>query len=275
MMLYFAAMIMTSLSVTIATMTDKQMTEMVNTISEEAIIKWTLGSNQLNPYQFHNSMAFIYSHDPSSPIYNISKSFCHFEQAIQAPDDDEFKSAYFYNYACDLFKVGAYQCYNTNCTKNATQRCTQCKCAHYCSRKCQVSHWKSGHKEECKHMGSAYEQRFVKVRQLLEQALEIEKRLGFLNIQAQGFVDEERTRWGGIYGEHIERGKVSDGSIHSLASRKLALLLSNKFGEHQQALEIIREALSLETARPMSKLLKDTQQILHENKKKSKGNKRK
>jgi hypothetical protein len=30
------------------------------------------------------------------------------------------------------------------------KRCTRCKDVSYCSRECQVAHWKAGHKEECK-----------------------------------------------------------------------------------------------------------------------------
>ena len=30
-----------------------------------------------------------------------------------------------------------------------TKRCAQCKAAYYCSKECQVGHWKSGHKEVC------------------------------------------------------------------------------------------------------------------------------
>ena len=29
-------------------------------------------------------------------------------------------------------------------------KCSQCKAASYCSKECQLKHWKSGHKQECK-----------------------------------------------------------------------------------------------------------------------------
>ena len=38
-----------------------------------------------------------------------------------------------------------------NCGKmGAMKCCSQCKCAYYCSRKCQAAAWKSGHKATCK-----------------------------------------------------------------------------------------------------------------------------
>eukprot|EP00548_Thalassiothrix_antarctica_P009118 CAMPEP_0194157676 /NCGR_PEP_ID=MMETSP0152-20130528/72882_1 /TAXON_ID=1049557 /ORGANISM="Thalassiothrix antarctica, Strain L6-D1" /LENGTH=380 /DNA_ID=CAMNT_0038866255 /DNA_START=77 /DNA_END=1219 /DNA_ORIENTATION=+ len=38
------------------------------------------------------------------------------------------------------------------CLKNDTKlfRCGSCKAQSYCSKECQIKHWKSGHKEECK-----------------------------------------------------------------------------------------------------------------------------
>ena len=32
------------------------------------------------------------------------------------------------------------------------QRCTQCRCLHYCSKRCQLVDWQSGHKLECRHL---------------------------------------------------------------------------------------------------------------------------
>jgi hypothetical protein len=29
-------------------------------------------------------------------------------------------------------------------------RCTRCKAVSYCSKQCQVAHWKAGHKQVCK-----------------------------------------------------------------------------------------------------------------------------
>lgn len=39
----------------------------------------------------------------------------------------------------------------TNCGKegNSLQKCGSCKVVLYCSRECQIEHWKNGHKETC------------------------------------------------------------------------------------------------------------------------------
>ncbi|KAI3460060.1 hypothetical protein Pfo_016723 [Paulownia fortunei] len=41
-----------------------------------------------------------------------------------------------------------YQC--EVCFSPTTTRCKQCKAVHYCSRKCQIFHWRQGHKDECR-----------------------------------------------------------------------------------------------------------------------------
>ncbi|KAK9674263.1 hypothetical protein RND81_12G221900 [Saponaria officinalis] len=35
------------------------------------------------------------------------------------------------------------------CCAPATTRCSRCKCVRYCSGKCQIIHWRQGHKDEC------------------------------------------------------------------------------------------------------------------------------
>ncbi|XP_019431245.1 PREDICTED: ubiquitin carboxyl-terminal hydrolase 17-like isoform X1 [Lupinus angustifolius] len=35
------------------------------------------------------------------------------------------------------------------CLRPTTTRCSRCKAVHYCSGKCQILHWRHGHKEEC------------------------------------------------------------------------------------------------------------------------------
>ena len=42
-----------------------------------------------------------------------------------------------------------------NCFKHATKRCSQCGVKWYCSRECQVAHWKAGHKKMCLTTGMA------------------------------------------------------------------------------------------------------------------------
>ncbi|CAA2962967.1 ubiquitin carboxyl-terminal hydrolase 17-like [Olea europaea subsp. europaea] len=41
-----------------------------------------------------------------------------------------------------------YQC--EVCFSPTTTRCKQCKAVHYCSGKCQIIHWRQGHKDECR-----------------------------------------------------------------------------------------------------------------------------
>ncbi|KAI9106808.1 hypothetical protein K1719_022336 [Acacia pycnantha] len=41
------------------------------------------------------------------------------------------------------------------CGQSGTKKCSRCKAVRYCSEACQVSHWKSGHKTECKNFHQA------------------------------------------------------------------------------------------------------------------------
>lgn len=42
-----------------------------------------------------------------------------------------------------------YICNNIDCNNEATNKCSKCEMAHYCSKKCQISHWKTFHKLNC------------------------------------------------------------------------------------------------------------------------------
>ena len=44
-------------------------------------------------------------------------------------------------------------CGNPDCPKPGTDMCSRCKSVFYCSRDCQRSHWKAGHKKVCKKAG--------------------------------------------------------------------------------------------------------------------------
>lgn len=46
------------------------------------------------------------------------------------------------------FGANRYICNNTNCYNDATNSCSKCKKAQYCSKKCQLAHWKN-HKTYC------------------------------------------------------------------------------------------------------------------------------
>ncbi|KAL9682665.1 hypothetical protein QQ045_014470 [Rhodiola kirilowii] len=43
--------------------------------------------------------------------------------------------------------VNAYQC--DVCLRPTTTRCSRCKATRYCSAKCQIFHWRKGHRDEC------------------------------------------------------------------------------------------------------------------------------
>ena len=45
-------------------------------------------------------------------------------------------------------------CKAKNCQKKGTSRCGRCKNVWYCSRQCQLSHWKK-HKKKCKQSGTS------------------------------------------------------------------------------------------------------------------------
>jgi len=42
------------------------------------------------------------------------------------------------------------RCSNEGCQKFGRKKCAKCKATKYCGRKCQLAHWKAGHKRECK-----------------------------------------------------------------------------------------------------------------------------
>ncbi|CAN1340928.1 Ubiquitin carboxyl-terminal hydrolase 16 [Linum perenne] len=46
-----------------------------------------------------------------------------------------------------VFSCHVYQC--AVCYSPTTTRCAQCKAVRYCSGKCQIIHWRQGHKDEC------------------------------------------------------------------------------------------------------------------------------
>ncbi|KAL2489051.1 ubiquitin carboxyl-terminal hydrolase 16-like [Forsythia ovata] len=81
----------------------------------------------------------------------------------------EFEAAAGYSYACSYgspvmaepveetaisvsgsspVRQSQYQC--EVCFSPTTTRCKQCKAVHYCSGKCQIIHWRQGHKDECR-----------------------------------------------------------------------------------------------------------------------------
>jgi hypothetical protein len=46
---------------------------------------------------------------------------------------------------------------NEHYKRTALRKCAQCLGVLYCSRECQVKHWKDGHKQHCKEIAAAME----------------------------------------------------------------------------------------------------------------------
>ncbi|XP_072960627.1 ubiquitin C-terminal hydrolase 15-like [Typha angustifolia] len=51
--------------------------------------------------------------------------------------------------AAPLLKNGFHEC--ARCLAPATTRCSRCKSVRYCSGRCQILHWRQGHKQQCQH----------------------------------------------------------------------------------------------------------------------------
>ncbi|KAF3774503.1 Ubiquitin carboxyl-terminal hydrolase 15 [Nymphaea thermarum] len=52
------------------------------------------------------------------------------------------------------FKASLYVC--ARCFGPATTRCSRCKSVRYCSGKCQIVHWRQGHKDECQQLDISF-----------------------------------------------------------------------------------------------------------------------
>ncbi|KAL0396506.1 UNVERIFIED_CONTAM: Ubiquitin carboxyl-terminal hydrolase 17 [Sesamum calycinum] len=48
------------------------------------------------------------------------------------------------------------RCYCAVCYRPTTTRCSQCKALRYCSGKCQIIHWRQGHKDDCRPVASLH-----------------------------------------------------------------------------------------------------------------------
>ncbi|XAR68212.1 Ubiquitinyl hydrolase 1 [Bertholletia excelsa] len=72
-------------------------------------------------------------------------------------------------------KNGIHEC--ATCSGPATTRCSQCKSVRYCSGRCQIIHWRQGHKDECHQLEtsncpvSASNEEFIGERLLLNEKL--------------------------------------------------------------------------------------------------------
>lgn len=85
-------------------------------------------------------------------------SMTHQKLLLLTSDSQEFVETFRKEFDNEAKKQPVYQnpsCFNVNCdgeNKNFTayKRCARCKTALYCSKDCQVKHWKSGHSKDCK-----------------------------------------------------------------------------------------------------------------------------
>ena len=50
-------------------------------------------------------------------------------------------------------------CDTPKTTKRPLKSCNRCHTAQYCNRDCQMNHWKTGHKTECKRLQKEYEKK--------------------------------------------------------------------------------------------------------------------
>ena len=226
--------------------------------AEIVILEYTRRRSKGDEFKFHIAAGNIYD-DPSNPLWNPSKARFHYEQAAQG--NHHWKSAALLNYATKLTK-GYHQCDNHNCTEHGKKRCEKCKNTHYCSRECQIQHW-NVHKSQCEAKKLEKQQRYVKVRNLLDQAIQIEMEQGFTNIpepksvrrihKVESIEIDFRQYW--------KSKDISHNSLYSLCVWQLSELLSDlsstQFNETQRIIELISNALKYETGDKMKKRLYD------------------
>lgn len=67
-----------------------------------------------------------------------------------------------------------WRCWQCNELRGKSQLCAGCNCAVYCSRKCQVKHWKVGHKDSCKE-NAKYWSRFETCKKRIAKGLKDER----------------------------------------------------------------------------------------------------
>ncbi|OUZ99787.1 Ubiquitin carboxyl-terminal hydrolases family 2 [Macleaya cordata] len=72
--------------------------------------------------------------------------------ASEEAERAEIEAAYEYG---TVSVVGQYQC--ALCYSPTTTRCSRCKAVRYCSGKCQIIHWRRGHKDECRPASTSIE----------------------------------------------------------------------------------------------------------------------
>lgn len=83
-----------------------------------------------------------------------------------------------------------YQC--AICYSPTTTRCARCKAVRYCSGKCQIIHWRQGHKEECRapEPGNDYNPKVTGFEEDVDYENKLGSAFGDATKSTEGFVDE-------------------------------------------------------------------------------------
>ena len=93
-------------------------------------------------------------------IADYQREFFFNETAEKADFDEIVKLVGIYeNQAVDALADG-FKC--ENCKQEASNRCSRCKSVWYCSRECQIAHFKAGHKKICKQLAEEYNKKHQK-----------------------------------------------------------------------------------------------------------------
>ncbi|CAI9775895.1 unnamed protein product [Fraxinus pennsylvanica] len=90
-----------------------------------------LASDEAARAEFEAAAGYSYVYSYGSPV-------------MAEPEEDTVVSVS----GSSPLRQSQYQC--EVCFSPTTTRCKQCKAVHYCSGKCQIIHWRQGHKDECR-----------------------------------------------------------------------------------------------------------------------------
>ncbi|XP_022849586.1 ubiquitin carboxyl-terminal hydrolase 16-like [Olea europaea var. sylvestris] len=89
-----------------------------------------LASDEAARAEFEAAAGYSYVYSHSSPVAAEPEE----ETAVSVSGSSPVRQS---QYQCEV------------CFSPTTTRCKQCKAVHYCSGKCQIIHWRQGHKDEC------------------------------------------------------------------------------------------------------------------------------
>jgi hypothetical protein len=88
-----------------------------------------------------------YSHIPLlTSIDSVVRKGCHDKELSKYVQDEKLKNTLH----IDNWKHICANCGKQGDKENSLKQCVRCKVFSYCSKECQVKHWKAGHKVDCK-----------------------------------------------------------------------------------------------------------------------------